>query len=627
MGNTKNLGQVAGVHIGSTPPENIILIWYDNTPNQMRHKVYDTRLNQWVILDQNIISSITYSELVNIAKNVGLPIGQYYKINDKGGVLAIAVTTTKVQYSDTLGNILVDDLGTNIQYHVASSNLTIDDVSGVFDSTNKKLIFQFNETTPDYSADDFIFGKIKRNNVWKLAKYKLSSLLSKVSGNSISWNGGFFFNFIDALKNQLDKKGGVVSKDAYDTDIQSINQSIQNVGNANQQIISNTNQSIQNATSDSAIYGKKSPTLNTTGEPTDVVTGDTLLTILSKFQKYITRFKFATGIRISSSFTDNVSPSYINNNDTVDSALRKVQYWLKNAGKGSKLSSDWAPKNYSETFADVSGGDTLDEAFSKAVGKLNQIGDITDGSIHSKASIMGSSDKRTLFNLKGGSLTFNRDYSNPNQQVKVELSRAIGLRITNSDNKGVYASGGGLEVFSKTTNGFPLPTYEDYWGLGTVYGAASALVTGQGTNIGPYSTVKIAAAISAICTQGELNGAEIFDAYFSKLKAGSVSYGRTNVQDKNLYLGNNCSFVTCMNTEAVEVFLPSSPLDGQMIMVHQLNSISVTVRGNGRKIIDETDFEDYVYVSAAKKMAIFLYHGNLPAVTGQGAWLFFRWSI
>ena len=68
-GNTKNLGQVAGVYIGNTPPENIILIWYDNTPSQMRHKIYDPGLSQWVVLDQNVISLITYSELVNIAKN------------------------------------------------------------------------------------------------------------------------------------------------------------------------------------------------------------------------------------------------------------------------------------------------------------------------------------------------------------------------------------------------------------------------------------------------------------------------------------------------------------------------------------------------------------------------------
>ena len=215
MATTKNLGQVAGVHIGSIPPENTILIWYDNTPSQNCHKVYDTAKKTWVILDQKIISYITYSELVNIAKNVGLSVGKFYQITDKSNALAIAITTTKVQYDDALGNILIDDLGTNIQYHVTSSNLQIDDISGVFDENNKKLVFRFNETVPDFTADDYIMGKISRNNVWSLAKYKLSSFLSKVTGNSISWNGGFYFNFGTTLRSYLDKKGGVVAKDTY----------------------------------------------------------------------------------------------------------------------------------------------------------------------------------------------------------------------------------------------------------------------------------------------------------------------------------------------------------------------------------------------------------------------------
>ena len=143
---TKNLGQVAGVFIGTTPPENVTLIWYDNTPNQMLHKVYDVNLAQWVVLDKNTISSITYSELVNLATTVGLSIGAWFKISDKGNALALAITSTKIQYDDVLGNILIDDLGTNVQYHVTSSNLSIDDVIGVFDVVNKKLVFQFNLT-------------------------------------------------------------------------------------------------------------------------------------------------------------------------------------------------------------------------------------------------------------------------------------------------------------------------------------------------------------------------------------------------------------------------------------------------------------------------------------------------
>lgn len=167
MGATKNLGQVAGVHIGSTPPDNVILIWYDNTPSQQRHKVYDPTLKQWVVLDQTTISAITYSELVNMAKNTGLSVGEWFQITDRSNALALAITSTKVQYSDALGNILIDDLGTNIQYHVTSSNLSIDDVIGVFDEVNKKLVFQFNEVVPDMTADDYVLGKIQRNNVWE----------------------------------------------------------------------------------------------------------------------------------------------------------------------------------------------------------------------------------------------------------------------------------------------------------------------------------------------------------------------------------------------------------------------------------------------------------------------------
>lgn len=626
MRTTKNLGQVAGVHIGSTPPDNVILIWYDNTPSQQRHKVYDPTLKQWVVLDQTTISAITYSELVNMAKNTGLSVGEWFQITDRSNALALAITSTKVQYSDALGNILIDDLGTNIQYHVTSSNLSIDDVIGVFDEVNKKLVFQFNEVVPDMTADDYVLGKIQRNNVWSLAKYRLSSFLSKVTGNSISWNGGFFFNFTAAIKGILDKKGGVVAKDTYDSDMQTLNTSIQNVGKENQNIIKNAQDALDKAVAPDQFYATKSPALETGGEPTDAAKGDALLTILSKFQRYITRFKYATGIRVSTDFTDAVNPEYVNNNDTVDSALRKMQYWLKHAGTGSKLSPDWAPKDYAGSIVDVAGGDSLDEAFAKAIGKLNQIGDISNGLVQSKATVNGSTyTRRTQLNLGNGSLTFNRDATSPGSQQNVTLSKDSGLYMNNSAGKALRASAEGIRLDALTNQGFQLPSYEDYWGWGTIYGAAAALFVGQGTQLGGYTSVGIAAAISALCTQGSLSGVDVFDAYFAKLKGGSVSYGRANIQQTDLYLANDCSFVTCTNTENRNLFLPSSPLDGQMIIVNQVNSANVAVQGNGRKIVDNEDV-DYVNVGGARRVAIFLYHGSLSSSSGSGAWLFFRWA-
>ena len=361
-GNTKNLGQVAGVHIGTTPPENTVLIWYDSTTSQKCHKVYDAARRVWVILDQKIISYITYSELVNIAKNVGLSIGKYYQITDKGNTLAIAITTTKVQYNDAIGNILIDDLGTNIQYHVTSSNLSIDDVTGVFDETNKKLVFRFNEIVPDFTADDYILGKVQRNNVWSLVKYRLSSFLSKVTGNSITWNGGFYFNFNETLKRQLDKKGGVVSKDSYDRDMEQISTDISNVGKENQNIIKNAQDALDKATAPDQFYATKSPALETGGEPTDAAKGDALLTILSKFQRYITRFKYATGIRVSTDFNTNDISGKVNNNDTVDSALRKLQ--SQHDSISFALPSNWSPNP--DLFEKVNAGDP----YSSAIGKI-----------------------------------------------------------------------------------------------------------------------------------------------------------------------------------------------------------------------------------------------------------------
>ena len=357
---TKNLGQVSGVFIGTTPPDNKVLIWFDNTPNQMVHKIYNPGLTQWVVLDQNVISSITYSELVNIAKNVGLTIGQWFKITDKANALALAITSVKVQYNDSIGNILIDDLGTNIQYHVTSSNLCIDDISGVFDDVNKKLIFTFSEDTPDFVEDDYILAKAKRNNVWKLVKFKISSFLSKATGNSITWNGGFFFNFSNSISAILDKEGGIVSKDTFDNTMITVSSDINNVGKANQEIIDNANTAITDATKDVVIYNKKTPALETSGEPIDVATGDILLTIVSKFQRWINSFKYATGIKLSSSFTTKTNGK-VNNNDTVESAISKLQN--QNNNIDLSLPENWEP--YSNPNVNLAAGDDYNLALSK----------------------------------------------------------------------------------------------------------------------------------------------------------------------------------------------------------------------------------------------------------------------
>lgn len=362
---TKNLGQVAGVAIQNAPPSNIALIWYDSTPSQMCHKVYDTAKQQWVIIDQKIISLITYSEIENLARQSGLPLGKFYQITDKNNTLAVAITSTKVQYADSLGNILIDDLGTNIQYHVSSSNLQIDDISGTFNSQNSKLIFRFEEMDNDID-NDYILGKTRRNNVWTLFKFRLKSLISPETGNSISWNKGLFLNIQNIISGLKDRIGGFVSFETFTKTVETQNTAINNVGKENQQIIQNAQNALTEATKPDSFYATQLPTeLETGGAPVDMAKGNTLLQCLSKVQRYINQFKYATGIRLSRDFSASKVTGDVNNNDTVETAIAKLSRVSHSAG---------VLENYNNTTkGSVQTGDTVEEAFSKVE---NQVKDV-----------------------------------------------------------------------------------------------------------------------------------------------------------------------------------------------------------------------------------------------------------
>ena len=128
---SQNIGQIAGLWIGTSAPTNTTLIWFDSTPAIRCHKVYNQAVGAWVVLDQSTISAITYSELKMLAKSAGLTQGSWYKITDTGNILALAITTTKVQYADVNSNFVIDDLAASATYVVSSNNLLIDDINGV----------------------------------------------------------------------------------------------------------------------------------------------------------------------------------------------------------------------------------------------------------------------------------------------------------------------------------------------------------------------------------------------------------------------------------------------------------------------------------------------------------------
>lgn len=342
MAGTKNLGQVAGLFIGTTPPENTSLIWYDSTPSMQCHKVYSVTLGQWVVLDDNTILAVEYSVLRNRAQDPGLSVGQWFKITDKDNALALAITSTKVQYVDSIGNILIDDLSASIQYHVTHQNLLIDDVHGVFDTVNKRLVFEFSEVSAvNFLGDDFMLAERKVNNVWSLFKIKFSKLLSTTSGNAITWDNGFYLNFTQRFTNMLDVTGGAVSKATFDSTVASIRTDLTNVSNNQQSMAEQAAAAIDSAVTDDMIFGKRLPSEpDTSTGPADILEGDTLQMIVNKVQRWFNSLKWATGIGLSDDYAEATENFNVNNNDSVETAIAKLAGHVRALQQGSDNGTD-----------------------------------------------------------------------------------------------------------------------------------------------------------------------------------------------------------------------------------------------------------------------------------------------
>lgn len=590
MSKTKNLGQVSGVFIGMSAPKNTSIIWYDDTPSQRCHKVYDPVTNSWVALSPDIVSNTTYSELIFNAQKNGLSIGKHYVITDKSNVLAIAITATKVQYPDSLGNILIDDLGTNIQYHVSSSNLLIDDLSGVFNVESNKLVFQFQEQINVNIETDYLFGKVRSGKKWILSKFHFSSLISKDVNNSISWSSGLFFSFKNAINKILNKSGGVVGYDDYSTNISQINKNIENVSKNNQEILNNVNKSITDKTKDSAIYDKKiQNNIDVTISPGDVIIGDSLFSIISKFQRWINKFKYATGIRLSKGFSDAKSQQYINNNDTVETAFAKIQYILKNPTKTSFLPEDWSigALMYDGSFSNeytafnedgvpVAGdsifyafakitdfiqhigdfatlssdwreisyssgveikfpvaGDSIDMAFKKIVAKIRMIGNISYG-------IIESHNQKTIFDLNSGYLLFKDDNYN-----ELKLSNGS-IKMSNSTNDILNVSEKGLIVKSQNCDNNKNEIY------------SSSLIE---------SSAEVDFKKQQCAFQSSIKGdfPNQYDAFFSRLKLNSLFFSKITLVNYNanyntFYLERNNSVILydhMVNFDPLIIYLPN----------------------------------------------------------------------
>lgn len=598
---SQNLGQVAGLWIGKSAPTNTTLIWYDNTPAIRCHKVYSVTTSAWVVLDQNTISSITYSELKNLAKDTGLTQGSWYKITDQGNILALAITTTKVQYTDVNNNFIIDDLAVSSTYVVNSDNLLVDDISGVWDVTNKKLKFSFDETAHDGNSDnDYLFGKKQRNSVWSLAKYKLSALVSAVTGNSLSWNKGIFFNFNTALSNKTDVSGGVVGKSTYDSDKELMQQSIDNISESNKAILNNAKAYTDTKTAASEVYEKVLPNVPKVGTAIDIEKGDTLLAIINKIHSWIAQFKVATGIKVSQSFAPATLKAAINNNDTVDSALRKIQYWYNHINEIS-LSSTWTPAKVTSTIADVAAGDTFQDAFAKIQGKLNQLGVISYGVLESMMVV--ESKPRVVFNLLGATLTLrytSSKYLNINPSSGVNFY--FNSKVSRLDSGGIYSNACG-EVLSEN---WEIKHAASIVGLGE-----GDMVKGEEKSTDDTVIHSFIAGVAGRATNSNSNPCETYGGYFIKAKIHGLYLNCIRVTT-SVTLTNENDFITCHNAANIMVVLPSDPYCGKIIKIVQVTTNAVNIVANSVIIYSSTvqNPVNAVPVGGRGKMATLIYDGE-----------------
>lgn len=333
---TINVGTVAGISIGTTPPSNPAIIWYDTTDKL--HKNYDASLGQWIPMLQAIVSEIgDFNDLINKANLPGgLPIAAFYNVlkrdaDAQWNTMVWVVGQTRIQYVDKLNNIIVEDLagqGTTTQY-VASTNYFFDNIVATFDQKTSKLNYTFQQLTDNPALEDVLYGMRVINNIPTLVKRTVKSLLSNSSKNSLGFVNGLYFDFSAAMN------GVIVSEQTGDTQVPGYKQykadyvAIEKAFDDVSKIINDW----QNGSS-AMIFGAKlievNPVTATVAAPQDLTTQDDLKTALNKIQGWYNRLKLSTGMSLSPAYAPAANKArYPQAGDTVEQAIGILQKFLQ----------------------------------------------------------------------------------------------------------------------------------------------------------------------------------------------------------------------------------------------------------------------------------------------------------
>lgn len=212
---------------------------------------------------------------------------------------------------------------------------------------------------------------------------------------------------------------------------------------------------------------------------------------------------------------------------------------------------------------------------------------------------------------ENGGVEFNSDVnkytpSGANEQVtqSIKISSSSGrLEVRNSDNEVSYISSQG--IFSNRAGTQALPSSSGV----ELKAAMVALGYGdlQKTAFSNYGAI---CGLYADSSNRNSNPAPSWGAYIRKLRALGLFLGVRRIT-YSTYLNAYDCYVPCYNTSNINVYLPSNPQEGQMILVVRLNSASVTVQGNGKRIhVDGNTVTSKLAAPGRGDTGIYIYDGQ-----------------
>lgn len=364
---TKNVGQIAGIIVAATAPSNQTVVWYDTVAKL--HRVYNVDEAVWAPLSLSVVSSVNdFSELVNKANAAGgLTIGTFIVVKNRDGdswnTLVWVIGSTRIQYVDTMDNMIVEDLagtGTAVRY-VAGTNYMFDNVVSIFDTETSKVNIEFQPMTDAVPPTDVVYGKRVINEKETLISRPMSSLLSKAAGQSLSWTlQGLFFSFARAMAAIIDTQQQddthVVGAKQYAADFAAINQLFGEV----KKIVEDWQNNAP-----ATVYASGLPELNpqaaTVAAPNDAKAGDSLQTLVDKMQGWYNRLKLATGESLSTAYAPAADKArYPQAGDTVEQAIGILHKFLQDFnGQATAVTVGGAQSDFPEipyiSFIDVQG--------------------------------------------------------------------------------------------------------------------------------------------------------------------------------------------------------------------------------------------------------------------------------